>query len=565
LENIFIKCFENFPEPVIGLDKNNLVCSLNKAAETLFGPPDRSIGRNILLMVPGLKPATLTGQAIQYIKFHHCTYYVHVIPTNGFQVEKAYVWLKNITELENIKNKFYDSERLNEELETILRYSYDEIYVTDGNGITLRASESSTYYGVNEEEIIGKHFSELEQKKLFSPSVARMVLKEKRRVTLAQTTKTGKRLIVTGNPVFDSDGNIYRIVFNSRDITELMNLQQRLQEVEQLVDSYRYMISELKKRRSEENNIVFNSKHMQKIFHTLEKISLFDITVLITGETGVGKSLIASKIHDLSTRQKGPFIAINCGAIPENLLETELFGYEHGAFTGAKKGGKKGLFELAESGTIFLDEIGDLPLSLQGKLLQVIQEKKYFRIGGTKLLPVDVRIIAATNKNLKKMVQQGLFREDLYYRLNVLPVHIPPLRERWDDIPPLIEFYLAKFNKQYQMGKFLSPKAMDILAQYSWPGNVRELENLIEHLVITSEKAEISPCDLPEYLFEEHDQELYLNILGLNFKEAIAEVEKRLILGAYRKYGSSYGVANELGISQSTAIRKINKYLKKAD
>jgi len=299
---------------------------------------------------------------------------------------------------------------------------------------------------------------------------------------------------------------------------------------------------------------------MQEVFKTALKAAKTKATILLTGESGTGKELIAKAIHFESDRSKGPFIAINCAAIPENLLEAELFGYEKGAFTGALIS-KPGKFELANGGTIFLDEIGDLPLHLQAKLLRVIQDKTFERIGGTKSIKVDIRIIAATNKDLEEMVKDGSFREDLYFRLNVIPIYLPPLRERKEDIPLLIDHFLKKFNEEYGKNINITKEAMEKLVNYSWPGNVRELENTIERLVILAEGNEITLNDLPFYIRQEDDTRITCVKLKETLPSQLELIEKQAIKEALK--ASNYNqtkAAKMLGLTKRQINYKIKKY-----
>ena len=291
----------------------------------------------------------------------------------------------------------------------------------------------------------------------------------------------------------------------------------------------------------------------------MKKWPLVDSTVLIVGESGVGKTLLAQKIHERSARKHEKLYKLNCGAIPESLIESELFGYEEGSFSGARKGGKKGILEQAHKGTLFLDEIGELPLHLQVKLLHILQDRTFQRIGGTRDIVVDVRIIAATNKDLGQMVKEKRFREDLYYRLHVLPIEIPPLRARKEDIYPLIIFFLNKFNQKYNSSYELDPRTISILLDYAWPGNIRELENVIERLIVTADSQVITPELLPTNLFTEQNSK---QVKEMSLKDCLEEREKEIILTMYAKYKSSYKVAEILKISQSSANRKIRKYLK---
>jgi len=316
---------------------------------------------------------------------------------------------------------------------------------------------------------------------------------------------------------------------------------------------------ELKKKYSLQNVIGISDK-MQEVFKTALKAAKTKATILLIGESGTGKELIAKAIHFESDRNKAPFLAINCAAIPENLLEAELFGYEKGAFTGALVS-KPGKFELANGGTIFLDEIGDLPLSLQAKLLRVIQDKTFERIGGTKSIKVDVRIIAATNKNLEEMVKSGAFREDLYFRLNVIPIFLPPLRERKEDIPLLIDHFLKKFNKEYGKNITIDKSAMEKLINYSWPGNVRELENTIERLVILTEENKITLKDLPFYIRQEEDNKT----IGIKLKDSLPAqlelIEKKAIEEALKACNyNQTKAAKMLGLTKRQINYKIKKY-----
>ncbi len=306
------------------------------------------------------------------------------------------------------------------------------------------------------------------------------------------------------------------------------------------------------------HGIVGTSDAILNLIEVIKKVANTDTTVLITGESGTGKSMIAKAIHSLSPRRDKSFITINCAAIPESLLEAELFGYEKGAFTGAYTS-KKGKFELANGGTIFLDEIGDMPLSLQAKILRVIQDKEIERLGSEKVIKVDVRIIAATNKDLEKLVKEGKFREDLYYRLNVVPIHVPPLRERKEDIPLLVEHFLEKFNKKYNKKVKISPNAMAMLMEYDWPGNVRELENTIERLVIMNDGV-IKTTDLPAHIRASKRIKTDIESLS-NLPEKIRETEKEKIIQALEKTGYVKSrAAKLLGYTLRQLDYRIKKY-----
>jgi transcriptional regulator with PAS, ATPase and Fis domain len=349
----------------------------------------------------------------------------------------------------------------------------------------------------------------------------------------------------------------------SKDITDEEKLKAELKQTKALLQRYEWELSSLRIAHLKNSEVIYRSKAMEKLLEMVNKVANVESTVLIYGETGVGKEVLAKYIHNISDRSSGPFIKINCGAIPENLLEAELFGYEKGAFTGARSEGKPGLIEIADKGTLLLDEISELPFSLQVKLLRVLQEREFIRVGGIKTINVDVRIIAASNKDLKELVKDGKFRQDLYYRLNVVPVTIPPLRERPEDIPILAHHFLNIYNERYNRSKQLTSEVVEIFIRYSWPGNVRELENVIERMVVISEDNQITKKDLPGEFFNKEEMNnsagVYVSRL-MPLKEASALVEYQLIKQAIEEGGSTYKAAEILGVDQSTIIRKLKRY-----
>lgn len=442
------------------------------------------------------------------------------------------------------------------EWKLVLDSTQDAIFIDDRYGNTQwinRACEQ--LYEVKREDIIGRNIDELEKSGIFSPSVAKLVFKNKKQVTILHSNKSGKKLLTTGTPIFDDNGNIYKVISTSRDVTELVHLRNQLEDMQN-------KLGEIREEQMEDiGNLIFKSEKMKEIAYLAKRLAQIDSTVLITGESGVGKGEIAKFIHMSGERKDKPFVKVNCGAIPEALLESELFGYERGAFTGSKKQGKIGLFQVAHQGTIFLDEISELPLNLQVKLLHVIQDKEIQMVGGIKRISVDVRIIAATNRNLRAMVQEKKFREDLYYRLNVVPINILSLRERTDDIIPLTHYFLEKYNKKFNTEKRMDPNTLACLIKYSWPGNVRELENIVERLVIITQGDTILPQNLPNYILNniESSEDIAIpSALGLN--EATEELEKRIILNALKKYKTTREIAKALKVSQPTIVRKMKKH-----
>ncbi|MFA2811309.1 sigma-54 interaction domain-containing protein [Bacillus mycoides] len=449
-----------------------------------------------------------------------------------------------------------EKERVLMDLQDVFEYAFDEIFVTDDKGIVVRVnSMCERHYQLSAKELVGKHVKELQKEGVFYPSATLEVIEKKRPVELVQTTKSGEYLHVRTRPVFDDEGNLRRVISYSRDLTELYQLRQKVEEMDNQLKTYKKELRET----YEHEGLIFKSIAMQKIIETIKKVSVVDSTVLVLGETGVGKSRLVRHLHEVSHRKNESFYEINCAALPTNLIESELFGYSGGSFTGANREGKKGLLESAHKGTLFLDEIGEMPLEIQAKLLQVLQEKTFRPIGGRELKKVDVRIVAATNRDLSTMVKQGTFRKDLYYRLNVIPISIPPLRERTEDILPLIYHYLQHFNKKYGRDVKLAPSTLQMFVGYPWEGNNREIENVIERIVITAGDfvtVEDLPLSMQEATVEQSGQSLY---------RMLEEVERNIILKAYKTYGSSYKVAEFLQISQSAATRKIKKFIEEEE
>ena len=459
-----------------------------------------------------------------------------------------------ITEYEKYKSESMD-------LKAIFETSYDVMYVSDGEGNTIRASSGCLeLWGKKENELIGRNVIDLEKEGIYTPSITRLVLEQKKKVSAIQTTKEGRRLMVVGTPIKNEQGEVIRVINASRDITEVSQMQSEISEMKRLIAGYKQELMELKKDKTEKVKLISYSKKMEKTLELARRVANVDSTVLILGESGVGKEMVANLIHETSDRKNSPFIKVNCGAIPENLLESELFGYEGGAFTGAKKEGKMGLFELANKGTLFLDEIAEMPLALQVKLLRVLQEREVMRVGGVKPVAVNVRIIAATNRNLHEDVQKGNFREDLYYRLNVIPLSILPIRERREDILPLASYFIEQFNQKYLTKKTLSAETAEAFELYNWPGNVRELQNIVERLIVMSDGDEIQHLHLPEEitnLSSNRDKVQVLDILPL--KECMEMAEKQLLRLAKQKYSSTVKIADALQVNQSTISRKLQK------
>ncbi|QQK75762.1 sigma 54-interacting transcriptional regulator [Salicibibacter cibarius] len=453
---------------------------------------------------------------------------------------------------------------LHVEMDGILKASNDNIVIADGDGQVLKVSPNcEVIYGESQSYLVGKSVFELEKEDIFVPSVTARVLKERKDVQLMQRTVSHRVVMATGIPIYDDNKNIIRIISFSHDLTEIHKLREDYEQLQVKMQQYQSEIAELKEKDSSNRDVVVKSKKMKRIMHLIKQVAKSDATVLLTGETGVGKNVFAQPLHDNSERKEEQLIEVNCGAVPPNLFESEMFGYEAGSFTGANKKGKAGLIEMADQGTLFLDEIGELPLEIQVKLLQVLQNKKVARIGGNGSIEVDFRLVVATNQNLENKVKKGEFRQDLFYRLNVIPVEIPSLRERKEDIYQLMHHYLSKFNEKYQTNKILNSTTVKALINYDWPGNVRELENLLERLVIISDSLTIYPPDLPFVNEEDHPDEDWSTLeafesRGLTLLEALEEVEQKWLRRAYQQYKSTYEMAEFLGLSQPTIVRRLN-------
>lgn len=389
-----------------------------------------------------------------------------------------------------------------------------------------------------------------------SPSATVKVASEKVPVKLEQTLVNGNSYLVYSYPFFDQEGNLKYIISNLLDTTEINKTKQELENNNRKLCE---QLLELQNQIQAQGKIIYQSDVMRQTLKLCDKVAIFDSNILIQGESGVGKERIAEYIYEKSRRNTKEFIKLNCAAIPEALLESELFGYEGGAFTGASKEGKKGLLDFADKGTLMLDEIGELSLSLQAKLLRFLQEGEFYRVGGRNPVNADVRIIAATNRDLKEMVDQKTFRADLYYRLNVIPIMIPPLRERKEDIPLLIGHFTNVFNEKHEHEKTWTIEALNQMMLGNYPGNVRELQNSVEHILVLIEKDKIEKNDVSAILYGIHEDSHVDQNRG-NLKEMVQEYEKKLLSQYFQEYKTEEAVAQALQSSQSTISRKRIKY-----
>ncbi|AQS57884.1 sigma-54 interaction domain-containing protein [Desulforamulus ferrireducens] len=447
----------------------------------------------------------------------------------------------------------------------ILDVFSDGIYISDRFGKTIKVNDMyEKLTGLKKENLLGRYVKELETEGVYDIAINPLVVKTGKPQTSLQNTSTGRKVILNGHPVFDHNGEVAYVITFVRDVTVLSQLKEQVSYQAELIEKYHREARYLRTR-NHTNTIIENPK-MRNLMELLKRIAVTDSTVLILGDTGVGKDVFATHIHQYSLRRDEPFFKINCATIPESLIESELFGYEPGAFSGASTKGKPGYFEMADKGTLFLDEIGELPLPMQAKLLRVLQDQEVMRIGSTKVKKVDVRFIAATNRNLEESVQKGTFRSDLYYRLRVAVLELPPLRERKEEIIPFIDFFLDKFNTKYRKKIDFSPEVKKLLQEYRWPGNVREMENLIQGLVVTQDKAMIEIEDLPNYLLNNKEMQEKLQLANvINTEEqSLGEImegfEKSVLEKALASHKSVAKVAKALKVDRSTIFRKLKKY-----
>ena len=558
---------------IIATNLSGTIVYINQQAEKMLGcNAEKHTGIFISELLP------ITGpQVIECLKTGVSKWGHHVIGekldmvlniTLIRQGEKLGGTVCNFQDLKQLKisqDELESSSYLNQQLKTIIKASHDGIWVCDGQGKVIDINEASEKLnGIQAKHIIGKNVADLVNGGLFDRSVTLEVIETKRQVSVIQKIKrTEKLLLATGTPAFDDEGNIFLVVVNERDMTQLNAIQKQLEQSRMVTEKYKNKLAELSLLELKDQEIVAEDKKMRQVLYLALKLAHLSASdILILGESGTGKGLLAKFIHKNSNRNKKPFVQINCATLPENLLEAELFGYEKGAFTGARKEGKAGLFELAHEGTLFLDEIGDLPHSLQAKLLKYLDDHEVMRLGGLKSKKIDCTIIAATNRDLEGLVQQKRFRRDLFFRLNTFIIRIPPLRERIDDIFELVSFYMQKYSKAYRLNRRISPEALKVLQAHPFPGNVRELKNVIKKSVLMSEHHVVDdviyqslPSGMSTFIASANDSQ---QEKGLT--DQMLNLEKDVLRHALRCCRTTREMARFLKISQPTIVRKLKKH-----
>ncbi len=577
------KLYKEIPHALLLIDEQGKVCFCNEMARHLLELHMDPLGRRISEVSKHkafLKQLhNNLGNSNKNLKFRDKKYSCRLTLLETEDFQGTLILLIEQTAIDSISHELAEIRVLNEEMEKIMEGSFDYIFVTDAQGNVKKINDAYTRItGYKADEIMGENIYDLVRKGYFDRAASIDVIETRQTVTLTQTLKSGKTVLVTGNPIFSEKGEFIGVVTNGRDITELNRLKSEVKKAENL--SRHYQNELLKFQLDNSGDYIVASPQMAEIADLIQRIARVDSTVLINGESGVGKEIVAREIHRNSLRVDKPYVSVNCAAIPDNLLESELFGYEAGAFTGASKNGKMGIFQLADGGSLFLDEIGELPFYLQAKLLRVIQENEIMRIGATAPIPIDVRLITATNRDLWKMVNERQFREDLYYRLNVVQVRIPPLRERKEEVPVFIDYFIGLLNKKYKLNRQFNPDLIAGMMVYDWPGNIRELRNALEQAFVTTPGAFITDIKMGP------QQEVHLSTetgepetkktkllqegrkiteededtAGVSLKDALHRYESRIIKQALTEHVTTRRAAAALGVSQATIWRKAKQY-----
>lgn len=544
---------ENVPIGVLVIDLDNNIISINEYALNLIGKNyDEVIGKNVNEMIPTSElPQVMEWKVRQFGQIQHVNNKITManrspIFTNNKVIGAVSVF-QDVSELVGMKE-------LNEKLNKILETSHDIICFVDEYGKISYVNPAYRKHFAGSSENVGKSIFAI------SPDGYRAkAYKNREKIENVLHTKEGIDIITTIDPLF-IDGEFKGIISTSKPVNEIKEILNQLRKSEEELNYYKEELIRHTTLKSSFKDIIGASRSLKDILYMCDKASNSTSTVLIRGESGTGKELIAKAIHNNSDRKDNAFVRVNCAAIPENLLESELFGYEKGAFTGAIKS-KPGKFAIADKGTIFLDEIGDMPVSMQVKLLRVLQEREIESLGGLQPQKIDVRVIAATNKNLEEMIKDGTFREDLYYRLNVLSLSLPPLRKRKDDIGLLAEHFISKLNSKLGKNiKGMDNECLTLLQEYSWPGNIRELENIIERAMNLCDGDFITSNDLPSYLNKvSSSSKSLINLVG-NEVLPFEEYEKQIIQLAMEKYKSFNKAGKALGLTHRTVSLKCKKY-----
>jgi PAS domain S-box-containing protein len=543
-------------------DENRNILFVNKNAERILGiQANEILGKPVESHIPPfISEGKSTCFVRQRIRDREVVFYKSPFRSNKHFGGEIYFF--DVIESHREDGNPRLSLDMTQTLESVMESFYDGIIILENDRIVKVNSSFSRITGLKGKSLLDRRVEDLDGETHVClhtiQEVVRLVRQLKKSITSMGKLKQGNEIYVTGTPV-TNQGEIIQTIVHIRDITELQLLKD---EVSRLMAMYLSTPEDARIVQLTGGEIIAENRIMRGILDLIARVAQVDTTVMLEGESGTGKEVLARLIHRLSARRHGPFIPVNCGAIPENLFESELFGYEKGAFTSASREGKPGLFELANNGVIFLDEIGELPPNCQVKLLKIIEDFEIMRVGGRTPVKLNVRIIAATNRNLKKMVKSGDFREDLFYRLYVVPIEIPPLRSRREDIFPLAWHFLRHYNNKFNQSKTFSPEVIQVLESYHWPGNVRELQNVIERMVIISDEEVLQPHHLPHNIYHrESSESSMIQVRGImTLEQARTMVEKKLLAHVLSIKKTTREAARLLGVDHSTVVRKLRKY-----
>jgi PAS domain S-box-containing protein len=564
---------QNASIAVLGVDNNGIIQYANLRAEQLLNR-DNAMGTSLKEIDP-----CMAEQVLSCIKQGHESQTFHVKkPGSGIEITVSFMtcdngttgaacFMRTLEEVEASAWKLPNIKEMHMQFQTLLDHSYYGIYILDHKGIVLKVNDvAAGLIGLTKEEVIGTKITDLVENGIVDTALTPAILKFKKPLTRPlYVIKSNKYIMASGMPIFDEHGKILFVVVIEHDMTIVKELRARLDQVTQVADTIKSELSDRNLLELKNSKIIADAPAMNQVLTVLLKLAKIDASnILITGESGTGKGLLSKFVHHNGSRRNKPFISINCAALPDMLLEAELFGYEKGAFTGASDSGKAGLFELANQGTIFLDEIGDLPFAVQAKLLKFLDDGEIRRLGGTRTIKVNCIVIAATNQNLEELVQRKKFRQDLYFRLNIFPVHIPSLRKRREDILKISNFYLKQYNKIYKQKKRFSENCLEELQAYDFPGNVRELKNIIKNAVVIKEKDVLdrilSPGITRMKPRDSTSSDTFKPVVSQGFNKELLEFERNKLEQALARFDSTRDLAEHLGISQSTVVRKLKKH-----
>ena len=547
--------FDSAHNGILAINRQGIITSLNPAAERpTRSTKEKAVGHflNDIIIPTGLLEVVRSGIPEFGVKFQvgRRLYISNRTPIlKDGEVVGAVGVFQDVSEIEKILQELRSVKQLNEELQTIIASSYDGLIICDGQGEILRCNPAvGRILDLTWTELVGRPFKDFVDKGIFQKNIVHLVKKQDALVSLLERPLAKHSLVITGNPVYSEDGEIVKIVINIRDMSELVFLREALEESKQLSEKYQSQIAQMRNHQDIGAALRSCSVIMNNVMDLAFRVSQVDSPVVLVGEQGVGKEEIARLIHAQSKRAQAPFYKLNCGSLPNQLLEIELFGQEIPLDIAHR--GKKGIFELAEKGTVYLEDIGKMSLSLQQRLLRILNP-----------ISADVRIIASTISPLKELVEKGLFHKELFFSLNVVPIKVPALRERKEDLIPLVLFHLEQNNKRHGLEKVFSPEAIQLFLNYSWLGNVRELANVIERLVVTSNDKFISPREVDLVLYEKEQSPLRsVTVAGLiPLKEAIDDLEQQLVTLAMKQHGTTVKAAEALGVNQSTVVRKLKR------